>query len=86
MVILQQAAQTLPTFDRGAGLGSCFLREDQLIVEPLVIAFEMIMGDELLDRPPGLAAFSDNSNVSNADGIYDRDSRPIAPGRALTTR
>ena len=51
MVVLQHPAQPLPTLDRGAGLGNRLLREDQLVVQSLVIALAMIMSDELLNRP-----------------------------------
>ena len=51
MVILQHSAQSLSTLDRGTRLTRRLVREDQLVVESLMIALEMIVGNELLDRP-----------------------------------
>ena len=39
----------MSALDRSGGIRIDSLREDQLIVEPLVIALTMVVGDELLN-------------------------------------
>ena len=46
-VVLEQPAEPLATDDRGVVVDRLCLRNDQVVVETLVVAFEMIVLDEL---------------------------------------
>ena len=63
MIVLQHSAQALPTLHRSIRLGGRLVSEDQLVVESLMVAFEMIVGDELLDRPVQRSLSEENHTV-----------------------
>ena len=55
MVETQHAAETLSAYNAAALGGVVVRRSDELVVEPLVIAFSLIVRDVGLDNPPQVA-------------------------------
>src|SRR5215510_10133411 len=46
VVVVQQSAETFKSFHFRALTDKCWIRADQLVIEPLVVAFAVVMHDE----------------------------------------
>src|SRR5262249_30064285 len=46
VVVVQQSAETLPSFHFLALADECWIRADQLVLEALMVAFAVVMHDE----------------------------------------
>ena len=82
IVEVQDAAEAFTTRDRRIGVGVLVGRRcdrrDQPIVEPLVIALEMIVLGELRDREAEVA-FTERNKLVEAFG-FDREREPFGDG------
>ena len=52
VVVFEQSAQTLTTDNLASGLADRIVWLNDLVLEPLVISFGMVVADELADRVP----------------------------------